>query len=196
VKTTASRYAGRKFHNNPITPPTHRYYILTIEVYSLGNKATSRNLLLVLMRSPVIHLMLADDDVDDCMFFEEALKELPFDSNLQTVPDGEQLMTLLTAHPAPVVDILFLDLNMPRKTGYECLTEIKENDRLKDLPIIIFSTSVTQDMAESLYQKGALYYIRKPGDFAKLKKIIFKVLTFATSDNAPQRTKDNFIIEA
>jgi CheY-like chemotaxis protein len=150
----------------------------------------------VLMRSPVINLMLVDDDVDDCMFFGEALKELPFDSTLQTVPDGEQLMTLLTAQPAPVVDILFLDLNMPRKTGLECLTEIKENERLKDLPIIIFSTSMTQDMAESLYEKGALHYIRKPGDFSKLKKVILKVLTIAASDNASQRTKDNFIIEA
>ncbi|MVM38046.1 response regulator [Spirosoma sp. HMF3257] len=61
------------------------------------------------------HLLLADDDEDDCLFFKEALSRLPIASDLTTVQDGEQLMQLLTNRADPLPDALFLDLNMPRK---------------------------------------------------------------------------------
>lgn len=143
----------------------------------------------------VIHILLADDDIDDCLFFEEALKELPIGTSLQTVNDGEQLMDVLGSHPAPMPDVVFLDLNMPRKTGYECLAAIKGNAHLKDLSIVIISTSLNHHMTEWLYEKGALRYIRKPGDFSKLKKAIFEALTITVFNHAQDRTKDNFIIE-
>src|SRR5436190_18711527 len=101
-----------------------------------------------------ISLLLADDDADDCMFFKEALEELPLNSSLKTVNDGEQLMQLLTAKPDALPDILFLDLNMPRKTGVECLSEIKRNEKLKALTVIIYSTSLNHDVVNLLYEKG------------------------------------------
>jgi CheY-like chemotaxis protein len=148
------------------------------------------------MASISLNLLLADDDADDCMFFNEALKELPIDSSLKTVDDGEQLMNLLQANPERLPDILFLDLNMPRKTGYQCLSEIKLNDKLKQLPVIIYSTSLNHEVVNLLYDEGADHYIRKPGDFAKLKKVIFRALTIVPQKRTQKRSRDNFIIEA
>jgi len=111
------------------------------------------------------NLLLADDDMDDCIFFKEALEELPLTTTLLTVNDGVQLMELLTKNQEKLPDIIFLDLNMPRKTGYECLAEIKHNKALQHLPIIVFSTSFDPNLINSLYEKGAHYYVRKPGEF-------------------------------
>lgn len=78
-----------------------------------------------------LNILLADDDSDDCLFFKEALRELLLSTNLTTVHDGEQLMQLLTNETNVLPHVLFLDLNMPRKNGFECLTEIKLSKKLK-----------------------------------------------------------------
>lgn len=92
-------------------------------------------------------------------------------------------------------DILFLDLNMPRKNGIECLTEIKQTEDLKDLPVIIFSTSLDMTIVDQMYEKGATYYIRKPGDFSKLKKVIGNALTVTAENNYKQPSKEHFILQ-
>jgi CheY-like chemotaxis protein len=129
-----------------------------------------------------INILLADDDKDDCYLFREALSEIPLETNLETVHDGEQLMTYLNEHADDLPHVLFLDLNMPKKNGFECLTEIKHSDKLKQLPVIMFSTSYPRDMhyeqdiIKVLYNIGAQDYIRKPEDFNKLKQVIHKML--------------------
>lgn len=134
------------------------------------------------MDTEKIQILLADDDKDDCFLFREALSELPVATNLVTVHDGEQLMNYLSEHTGELPNVLFLDLNMPRKNGFECLTEIKHNDSLKDLPVIMFSTSYPRDMGyeqdiiKVLYNIGAQDYIRKPEDFTKLKQVIHSML--------------------
>lgn len=140
------------------------------------------------------NLLLADDDSDDCLFFKEALEELPVDASLSTVNDGEQLMDFLSSNSGDLPDALFLDLNMPRKSGLECLTEIKETEELKHLPIIIFSTSLDLDVVDSLYEKGANYYIRKPGDFSALKKVIFEAITLTNNANSKHPNRNEFIL--
>ena len=129
-----------------------------------------------------IQILLADDDKDDCFLFREALSEIPVQTHLETVHDGEQLMNYLGEHSDQLPDVLFLDLNMPRKNGFECLSEIKFNDKLKNLPVIMFSTSYPRDMGyeqdiiKVLYNIGAQDYIRKPEDFTKLKQVIHSML--------------------
>lgn len=140
------------------------------------------------------NLLLADDDSDDCLFFKEALEELPVDASLSTVNDGVQLMDFLSSNSRNLPDALFLDLNMPRKSGLECLTEIKVTDNLKHLPIIIFSTSLDLDVVDSLYEKGANYYIRKPGDFSALKKVIFEAITLTNNANSKHPNREEFIL--
>ena len=129
-----------------------------------------------------LNILLADDDTDDCLFFKKALEELQLSTHLITVHDGEQLMNFLSENSEHLPDVLFLDLSMPRKNGFECLSEIKENKKLKDLPVVMFSTSFPQDrnyeenMINTLSKMGAHHYIRKSGDFAQLKQIIHNTL--------------------
>jgi len=131
---------------------------------------------------PPLNILLADDDADDRSFFENALKEIPVDTRLTTVNDGEQLMDHLSKNSDQLPDVLFLDLSMPRKGGFECLTEMKDDIKLKDIPIVMFSTSYTQDfnyelgMIAVLYKLGVQDYIRKPGTVAELKELILHSL--------------------
>ncbi len=144
-----------------------------------------------------INLMLADDDNDDCLFFKEALEEIPFSTTLNIVRDGVELMLALANRVFPPIDVLFLDLNMPRKSGSDCLTEMKQNKLTDNLPVIIFSTSFDTEIANALYEKGAFYYIRKPSDFVSFKNIIQRALTIIISnDKFVRPSRENFVLNA
>ena len=125
-----------------------------------------------------LNVLFADDDSDDRSFFEKALKEVAISTNLTTVNDGELLMKYLADNSEQLPNVLFLDLNMPRKNGFECLCEINENEKLKDLSVVIFSTSYPQDksyelgMISNLFNLGAHVYIRKPTDLNQLKQLL------------------------
>jgi DNA-binding response OmpR family regulator len=129
-----------------------------------------------------LNILLADDDTDDCSFFEKALGEIPIATNLTIVHDGEQLMSYLSRNSEHLPDVLYLDLSMPRKNGFECLTEIKESTKFKDLVVIVFSTSFPQNMIyednmiKLLMKIGAHDYIRKSCDFALLRQVIHNTL--------------------
>ncbi len=135
-----------------------------------------------IMNQEKIKILLADDDQDDRNFFEEALKQLPISSSLTTVSDGEQLMLMLGNETLELPHVIFLDINMPRKTGVECLSEIKQQARLKSLPVVMFSTSNVSDKINMLFKTGATIYIHKPGDFSQLKKVIHHALPIATEE--------------
>ncbi len=126
--------------------------------------------------SPVIKILLTDDDSDDILLFREVLAELPFRTELATVYNGEQLMNLLLRGPDNLPDILFLDLNMPRKNGYECLVEIKKNETLNKLPVVIFSTACDPEIIKQLYRHGVYSFFRKPNKFEELKKLVHDIL--------------------
>ncbi|MEO6305494.1 MAG: response regulator [Bacteroidia bacterium] len=137
--------------------------------------------------------MLADDDMDDRFFFDKALKVLPIPSELITVEDGAMLMEYLSKNATQLPDVLFLDLNMPRKNGSECLGEIKKNNLLKHLPVIIYSTSLHEDVADVLYKTGAHYYIRK-GGMADLEKTLLNILTMIKEDKFVRPPRNKFIL--
>ena len=141
-------------------------------------------------------LLLADDDIDDVAFFKEALEELPFTSRLETVNDGVELMEFLNGELIELPDMLFLDLNMPRKTGYECLSEIKSDDKLKHLPVVIISTSFEHDVAQLLYKNGADFYLCKPTDFTTLKQFIHKAIDLVTSLPTNPRSEQHFLVNS
>jgi CheY-like chemotaxis protein len=141
-----------------------------------------------------LNILLADDDTDDRIFFAKALEELTIAANLVSVHDGEQLMNLLIKGTTELPDVLFLDLNMPRKNGFECLSEIKLNDRLKELPVIIFSTSFEQEVVNLLYENGALYFIRKPSEFSKFKRIILQSLALVAPGRGLRPCREDFVL--
>lgn len=147
------------------------------------------------MDTKPLYLLLADDDEDDCLFFADALAELPIATQLTTVYDGEQLMELLSRNPEPLPYALFLDLNMPRKNGYECLRDTKADERLKTIPVIILSTYFDPVAADRLYKSGAQCCIRKPVDMAQLKGIIEHALARIARSGGSQPLKKNFILD-
>ena len=130
-------------------------------------------------------IFLADDDDDDCVLFQDAMNEVAQDHELVIAYDGQELLEVLDARVPPEPRIIFIDLNMPRKNGIECLQEIKRVDKLKGIPIIILSTSSQTESVEAAYTYGADRYITKPGTYAMLKKTIVTVLSIDWNDVRP-----------
>lgn len=146
------------------------------------------------MISQHINILLADDDQADCLLFKDALEELPVTARLTIVHNGEQVIEELTKEGNKLPDVLFLDLNMPRKNGFATLGAIKRSSELQNLPVIIFSTASEQEMVKSVFRDAAHYYICKPFDFSQLKKVIYEALTLITQKNNLLPLLDKFII--
>ena len=146
------------------------------------------------MKSGRLSLVLADDDRDDCVLFREALENLPYSTLLLEFPYGDQLMQWLKANYNDLPDAIFLDLNMPRKNGFQCLTEIRQNEKLKSLPVFIISTSYEKEIADTLYQNGANFFIHKPTNFLKLKALINVALSLITKHDFLHPTKEEFLL--
>jgi CheY-like chemotaxis protein len=148
-----------------------------------------------LPRLRTLNILLADDDEDDRLLFEEALKELPLTVQFAAVPDGYQLMQRLAQKRTKLPDVLFLDLNMPGKNGFACLKEIRLNSKLEKLPVFIFSTANDPDMLNLVYKDAAHYYIRKPADFSQIKNVILQALTLILQKNITLPTRADFLLK-
>ena len=146
------------------------------------------------MISKNINILLADDDNADCLLFKDALEELPVSARLTILHNGEQVIEELTKKRKKLPDVLFLDLNMPRKNGFATLAAIKSSSKLQDLPVVIFSTASDQEMVKIVFRNAAHYYICKPVDFSRLKKVIYEALTLITQKNNPLPLQDKFMI--
>ncbi|WP_246128503.1 response regulator [Pleionea sediminis] len=129
----------------------------------------------------MIQIHMCDDDPDDCLLFKDAIEEANVLNNISFTQDGQDLIDFLkregeyqnlknTALP----DIILLDLNMPRKDGREALKEIKGNQSLKHIPIIILTTSKEEEDILKSYNLGASSYITKPVTFEKLVELVHK----------------------
>lgn len=147
------------------------------------------------MNSNQLNILLADDDTDDCIFFKQALDELTIPTSLTSVNDGEQLMKHLSNNEHQLPDVIFLDINMPRKNGIECLSEIKQNTTLNNIPVVMFSTTNAWDTINMLFKSGAHVYIHKPSDFSQLKQIIHHALPIA-AENKFSTGKLKYILNA
>lgn len=147
------------------------------------------------MENKKLHLLLADDDVDDCDFFKDAVDEIPEAIDLTVLNNGVELMDFLLDESEDYPQLIFLDLNMPKKSGMECIMEIKAIDRLADIPIIIYSTSLDQTVVHNLYAMGAHYYIQKPAEFASIKNVINQAISLFNDSILPPPSIDDFIIQ-
>ena len=138
-----------------------------------------------------IRIVLADDDEDDRELFEMAVKELTETAKVTLIINGDELLKYLDENKKP--DILFLDLNMPLKSGIECLEIIRTNDRFKKLPIIILSTSSAKRDIDKCYELGANFYIVKPFSHTELSSIIKKILDKNWNENFVSPPKNKFV---
>ena len=146
------------------------------------------------MNHDALHILLADDDDDDRLFFKDAIEELKVKTIVTMVKDGVELMDYLSKPEIHLPNLVFLDLNMPRKSGMECLKEIRSNSKLKDLSIAIYSTSALEKDIEETFIKGANIYIKKPNDFEVLKNMIAKVITIKWQYHTSGLNKENFLL--
>src|SRR5690606_8691590 len=140
-------------------------------------------------------IVLADDDEDDCMFFSEALSELSLSITLKTVFNWLELMDVLQGDFPKLTDVIFMDMNMPLKSGMECLLVLKENELLRDITVIIYSTSFNPEIIALLYENGARYYIRKPADFSNIKSVIKKAISLIQKNDHFIPQKEEFVIQ-
>lgn len=141
-----------------------------------------------------LHILLADDDDDDRYFFAQAIQELSGTIKLSTANDGTELLRLLK-DTVELPDIIFLDLNMPRKNGLECLEELRQNVHLKNIPVIIYSTSSHPRQVEDTYIKGANLFIQKPDSYTGIKKVLYKVLSINRDELFQQVDRASFLIQ-
>ncbi|MBC7524106.1 MAG: response regulator [Flavobacterium sp.] len=146
------------------------------------------------MENSPMHIILADDDEDDRMFFKDAIYELKVKTKVTLVNDGVEMMDYLNNPDNTLPNVIFLDLNMPRKNGMECLKEIRSNSVLKNLSIAIYSTSASEEDIEETFVKGANIYIKKPNDFNELKKILSDVIHLNWQYHTSGLNKDNFML--
>jgi CheY-like chemotaxis protein len=119
-----------------------------------------------------IKVLMADDDEDDRLMTKEALDETPLGSNLRFVEDGEELLDYLFQRnkysdpgKAPRPDLILLDLNMPKKDGREALKEIKESPELRNIPVVVLTTSKAEEDIYRTYELGVNSFISKPVTF-------------------------------
>nr|MBI1230324.1 response regulator [Cytophagales bacterium] len=141
-----------------------------------------------------IHLVLAEDDEDDRLFFSQAVEQLGLNIALTCVQNGVELLEYLENPENKVPDLVFLDLNMPLKGGIACLIDIRKNTALKDLSIAIYSTSSSDQDLEDCLVHGANIYINKPTDFEILKSLLLKVITINHQYDGLTLSKENFLL--
>lgn len=120
--------------------------------------------------------MLIDDDADDCKYFKEALYEIDPAIEYAEAKDGLQALQLLRSTGFSLPDYIFLDLRMPRYNGKQCLLQLKADEQLKHIPVIIYTTSREVEESEDMHGLGAVHFISKPNDPDEIYYVISLVL--------------------
>src|SRR5688572_12130297 len=107
------------------------------------------------------HILLVDDDEDDQAFFLDTLREIDMNIKTEVTSNGiEAISFLKNSKDTPT--LIFLDLNMPLMNGFQCLVELKNNSKLKNIPVIIFTTSHNSNDIIKSEEMGAAYFFTKP----------------------------------
>lgn len=146
------------------------------------------------MENKPIHILLADDDEADRLLFTEAFLELKIRTIVQTVNNGIELLQYLNEKDALLPDLLFLDLNMARKDGLQCLKEIRGNDKLKNISVVIYSTSSNENDIEETFLNLANLYLTKPANFNFLKQLLEKAIMTAFQYQQEGMKRENFLL--
>lgn len=122
-------------------------------------------------------VLIADDDPDDIEMFVEALHEIDDHIHCLSAGNGHEALRLLNVVNAPKPDVIFMDLNMPKLNGKQCLIKLKQQQQFADIPVVIFTTSKLDDDNEEMRRLGAVDFITKPPKFSDLVNILLNLLT-------------------
>jgi CheY-like chemotaxis protein len=123
-----------------------------------------------------IEILLVEDNPGDVELAREALADSKVLNRLHVARDGEQAMAFLHRHTphedAPQPDVILLDLNLPRKDGREVLAEVKQDERLKRIPVVVLTTSRAEEDVFKSYNLHANCYIAKPIDLGRFMEVV------------------------
>lgn len=129
-----------------------------------------------------INILMAEDNPDDVELTREALVDSKMSIHLDHVPDGVEALRFLRRQPpyenATTPDLVLLDLNMPRKDGREVLNDIRADNALRKLPVVILTTSGSEEDVSTAYGLNANCYIQKPVDFEQFIKVVKAIENF------------------
>jgi chemotaxis family two-component system response regulator Rcp1 len=129
-----------------------------------------------------VEILLVEDNPGDARLAKEALKESKVYNTLSTVGDGEEAMKFLRKEgrymDAPRPDVILLDLNLPRKDGREVLAEIKADEALKRIPVVILTASQSEEDIVKTYDLHANCYIAKPINLSQFIKVVQSIEDF------------------
>lgn len=123
-----------------------------------------------------IRILLVDDDIDDQLYFQDALKEVFPDAIFRVASNGNEGLQEIATYPLP--DLIFMDLNMPVMNGYECLSILKMEPRSQDIPVVIFTTSKNKTDIEKSKELGASFFLSKPTEFKTLCNKLTQIINY------------------
>lgn len=134
------------------------------------------------MTGTVVEILLIEDNPGDRALAVEALRDSKINNHLHVAVDGEEAMNFLNKKGnfknVETPDIIFLDLNLPKKDGREILAEIKINPKLKSIPVVVLTTSSAEEDIIRSYDLHANCYISKPLDFNQFVKVVKSIEDF------------------
>ena len=127
-------------------------------------------------------ILVVDDDMDDVQLFGEVIANIEPSIKLLHAEDGRDALEKLAETTNHLPDLIFLDLNMPRMDGKECLKKIKKDDQLNHIPVIIYTTSSQINDIEETMEAGAVCFITKPNNLKELERILIAVIGSIPAD--------------
>lgn len=127
-----------------------------------------------------LNVLGAEFDTDHRNFMKAALAKLAELPQFTALKDGEQPIQLLNNETCDFPDVLFLDINIPRKNGFEVLSEIKHNRKRKEHPLVMYSTATSREKKSSLFNSGAHDCIQQPNDIMQLRRLIYHAPDMST----------------
>jgi len=136
-------------------------------------------------------ILLAEDDNDDVVIFETALKELNMPYMMRRAENGDVLFVLLKER---VPYILFLDIHMPCKDGMSCIVEIRKNREYDKLPVVMYTSELSSKIVEESFRNGANLYMTKTTTFSALTEKLKKVFSIDWTDYLHYPPSDQFVL--
>jgi len=139
-----------------------------------------------------LNILLVEDDADDSEFFKEALEKLKIPHKVEFAKDCYALFNMLEKEK--IYDVIFLDINLPVIDGKECLKQIKQHVKYKDVPVIIFTGSSAPNDIDFVYTHGAHFHVVKP--YARINYVasLKVVLDINWKERQPRPLLENFVV--
>ena len=140
---------------------------------------------MIISPNRTVEILLVDDNIGDVVLTKEALKGADFTNRVSIARDGFEALDFLRHAgkfaSAPTPDLILLDINMPRKNGCEVLQEIRADESLKLIPVVILTSSEAEDDIRRAYELRANCYVTKPADLDEMVKIVQAIDFFWTT---------------